>query len=187
MLLPYRSRTSGRSAQGQDRLLDPLRELGLGAQPQALSQLGRAGQRLLCLSRPPQPLLDLGQRAQRIDGEQPLSEVRLILSGVMRMVAIDLNGDGAVDLVASDRHADNGAGVVYLFDGATLPGDGSLEPSEAIGRWRGDAPDVGLGWQLDNVGDVDADGYEDLMFSTYVAPSGAGSVAYLVYGEPPVP
>jgi hypothetical protein len=121
-------------------------------------------------------------------GQAALEDVAwLTLSGVMRMVAIDLNGDGTVDLVASDRHADNGAGVVYLFDGAALPGDGSLEPSEAIGRWRGDAPDVGLGWQLDNVGDVDADGYEDLMFSTYVAPSGAGSVAYLVYGEPPVP
>jgi hypothetical protein len=121
-------------------------------------------------------------------GDSSIEDVAwLVLPGLMRLVAIDLNGDGRTDLVGANRHAAEGAGMIYLYDGASLPGDGSLEPEEAIGRWRGEAEGAELGWKLDNVGDVDADGYEDLVVASNYPPSGVGGEAYLVYGGPPTP
>ncbi len=85
----------------------------------------------------------------------------------------DLNGDGRSELAVAALDADpNGltdAGRIYVFDGAT--GSPYLRPDglgpmrfdgEAPGEYLGGEPACSCGW-IANVGDINGDGYADLM------------------------
>ncbi len=99
----------------------------------------------------------------------------------------DVNGDGYSDFLISAPYADDGgsaSGSVYLFYGSDNL-SGSVTDSDAdmvlIGETAGDY----AGWAAASAGDVDGDGYDDILIGAYQNDEGgtnAGKV-YLVYGS----
>ena len=69
------------------------------------------------------------------------------------VVAIDINGDGMIDLVVADGTASN---LSVLFGDGT----GFFEPGESIG--------VGSGPYGVAVGDLNGDGYADLVAANHI-------------------
>lgn len=98
----------------------------------------------------------------------------------------DLNGDGLGDLaigVPLDSTAGKGAGAVYiLLDVATTSG---MPLSDIAVQRTGTRTEDNAGSSLAGGGDLDNDGYDDLLVSAPIATtnvSGEGKV-YLVYGQ----
>lgn len=115
-------------------------------------------------------------------GDSLIDSVALAsITGVKQLTAVDLNGDGIRDLVGSNSSAASYAGEVYLFDGSTLPAYGTLDASEALAVWTGDANSY-FGDEVRNVGDVDGDGFEDLLVTSDPIVVGVTSEAFLMYG-----
>ncbi len=101
-------------------------------------------------------------------------------------LAGDMDGDGNGELVVSAYLADTGAqdaGAVYICDGDDLTGVRSL--SECGVRLDGELPDDLAGNSVDSGGDLDGDGFADLVIG---APGSIntthGGYAYVVYGPP---
>ena len=109
----------------------------------------------------------------------------------------DVNGDGIDDVVVGARYADRdraeGGGEAYVIFGRSDLGE-ELDLATLIdddggmlGGWRLDGA---LGFSLAGGGDVDGDGYDDLLvgepFDIAEAqnPDGLAGSAYLVFGEP---
>jgi hypothetical protein len=109
----------------------------------------------------------------------------------------DVNGDGIDDVVVGARYADRdraeGGGEAYVIFGrsdfgevldlATLiDDDGGM-----LGGWRLDGA---LGFSLAGGGDIDGDGYDDLLvgepfdIAEAAKPDGLAGSAYLIFGEP---
>jgi len=92
------------------------------------------------------------------------------------IVVMDINGDSIFDLVASNRGA--GRAVVYF---------GPLEDSQTIDAWMNSyyLPTLSFGHSLANAGDVNGDGWEDLIIGSpgdrYSTVYGA---AYIFFGGP---
>ncbi len=89
------------------------------------------------------------------------------------MVSADVNGDAYDDLVVGAPGALDGAGSLYVFHGSAS----GLSSSPDL-QIDGGAADDALGTSLDRAGDVDADGYDDLI----VGAPGA-DVAYVFVGS----
>ena len=122
------------------------------------------------------------------------------LSGFSLSSAGDVNGDGYDDLIIgafrADPNGDSLAGETYVvYGGASAPGtDGVLDLSDLDGS-NGfiltgiDAEDYS-GWSVSSAGDVNGDGYDDLIIGAYRAdPNGdfnAGET-YIVYGGASAP
>ena len=112
----------------------------------------------------------------------------------------DVNGDGYDDLIIGARDADlNGdsnAGETYIvYGGASAPGTGGRFNLSMLNGTNGfiltgiDAGDQS-GWSVSSAGDVNGDGYDDLIIGAISADpngdSGAGET-YLVYGGASAP
>ena len=96
--------------------------------------------------------------AIRIVGWQPASEFGNGVAGVG-----DVNGDGYDDVVisaANYTHRFLYEGAVFLY----LGGPGGLSPRPAWAAYGG-ARDAWLGWLFSRTGDVNGDGYDDLLVS----------------------
>jgi hypothetical protein len=99
-------------------------------------------------------------------------------------MAGDVNGDGNDDLIIGAYRDDTlilNGGTSYLFLG---PLDGTLEMSAADGVYRGTSLGEESGNAVNGVGDLDNDGFDDLIIGTYLYDGGepdAGG-AYLLYG-----
>ncbi len=99
----------------------------------------------------------------------------------------DFNGDGYDDLVLgamyNDRAGEN-AGAAYIFFGGHEL-DGVMDATQADVVLLGEGADDFTGWAVAGAGDVDGDGFDDVLISTYGGPLGTGG-AYLVRGGPSV-
>ena len=96
----------------------------------------------------------------------------------------DLNGDGLAEVAAGAPWQDAGgssSGAVYVVSAPS--GDKSLGLSDLtiIGEASGDQ----AGWSVDGAGDVDGDGFDDLIIGAYQsdAAATAAGAAYVVYGS----
>ncbi len=128
--------------------------------------------------------VDLADADATFEGIQSLAE-----SGRSVSTAGDLDNDGEDDLLIGSPFFDGiikgDIGETYLFYGSDAAGyfDGSIDLSDADARILGaDASDVSA-WSVAGVGDVNADGYDDLVIGV---PGRIGvsdcKGAYLLYG-----
>jgi hypothetical protein len=104
----------------------------------------------------------------------------------------DVDGDGLTDVVVGDYRGDGSsfvfAGLAWVFSGA----DGSV-----IWSLEGEQDDAQFGYEVDGVGDVDLDGYDDFMVGsprlvdslgdpagkTYVYSGGTGTLLFSHPGD----
>ena len=107
----------------------------------------------------------------------------------------DVNGDGYDDLIIGAYGADNGAGETYIiYGGASAPGTGgrfNLSDLDGTNGFILNGIDGGdsSGWSVSSAGDVNGDGYDDLIIGAHRAdPNGDSSgETYLVYGGASAP
>ncbi len=97
-------------------------------------------------------------------------------------LAKDVNGDGNPDVIAGAAGEANGglllAGAAYLFLGT---GSGVGLPTTPSSKVFGDAPDTFLGFKVAGVGDVNCDGYDDVVAASSIFGGGNGRV-WVYYG-----
>lgn len=104
----------------------------------------------------------------------------------------DVNNDGYADVLIGNEDAAGGAGeVILLYGSPTLisPGGGwtpSTIPAERIVRIRGAAAGDFAGANVAGAGDVDGDGFSDLLIAAPGAAGGRGET-YLLYGGGQLP
>ncbi len=128
------------------------------------------------------------------EGELPLEESALArfyaeqegdCAGNSLAAGEDIDGDGVPDMLLGAPWADvpeESDGAAYLVKG---PRQGDLCLEQADACYRGSDGER-LGRAVANAGDVDADGYEDILVGTYSADHNGSSsgAAYLVLGGP---
>jgi len=129
-------------------------------------------------------LTDLGPRGVRFAGRNFGWDV----AG-----AGDVNRDGFDDiLIGANGNTDDELGHVYLIYGsADLPPDITMSDVPTLGvDFSGTIIDDGFGLFVAGPGDVNGDGYDDMLMSAWNAsPNGIqeAGIAYLVYGGPSLP
>lgn len=103
----------------------------------------------------------------------------------------DVDGDGFDDLLVSAVRTSPGspsraqAGTVYVIFGSAAPNDLTLGDLDAAGtgfRVLGAQPNDLLGRSVAGAGDVNADGYADILVSS--VPDGSAGKTYVIYGGP---
>jgi len=101
----------------------------------------------------------------------------------------DVNGDGRADLIVGAHRAGASAGVASLFLGP-LDSAAALTFESADATMRGEHLNGWLGAAVDGAGDVDGDGYDDLIVGAYGEDASGlgfyegGGAAYLLSGGP---
>ena len=116
-------------------------------------------------------------------------------SGISVSSAGDVNGDGYDDLIVgafrADPNGNRNAGETYIiYGGASAPGTNGVLDLGALDGTNGfiltgiDADDQ-FGWSVSSAGDVNGDGYDDLIIGARFADPNGDSQAgetYIVYG-----
>ena len=103
----------------------------------------------------------------------------------------DFNGDGYDDFIVGAYHADaNGAdsGASYLVFGKATGFDADFDVSTLDGtngfRLNGEAADQESGRAVRSAGDVNGDGFDDLVISSHGGPNGPkAGAAHVVFGK----
>ena len=95
----------------------------------------------------------------------------------------DTNGDGYADVIVGARANTSGgagAGAAYIVNG---PFSGDLDLAAADAKMVGEESNDTAGVSVAGAGDVDADGFGDVVIGAWSADGGTGpGAAYLVYG-----
>jgi hypothetical protein len=140
-------------------------------------------------------LASLGTAGIRIEGAEWYGVLGNAVSS-----AGDVNGDGFDDLIVGAKFADgyqnakSSAGESYvIFGGPSLPSTIDLTTPGAAGItiFGADVSDVS-GWSVSGAGDVNGDGFDDLIIGAIYADgkgntkSGAGE-SYVIFGGPSLP
>ena len=110
-------------------------------------------------------------------GVEPGARVGESISG-----AGDVNGDGLDDLLLGDRWEDEDTPLVdaaYLVLG---PVSGTFDLSFADAKLEGEHEVDEAGWSVAGAGDVNADGYDDVLVGTGLRLVGSHGTAYLLHG-----
>ena len=91
----------------------------------------------------------------------------------------DVDGDGHADLLVGAVGEASGGGAVYLLQG---PVTGSIDLAPADAKWIGQGH---AGWSMAGVGDLDADGLDDLLLGDPLDDSNGidAGAAWLVLGS----
>jgi hypothetical protein len=133
----------------------------------------------------------------RVEGiPDTLGEADAFLSSVEKdgylgisMALFDANGDGFNDVVLGDFSPYNERGAIYIFHGGPS-GISSRTTADAdvtiIGESTGQFTNECFGWSLNGGGDVNGDGYSDLIIAAYhndINGDNSGA-AYIFYGGP---
>jgi hypothetical protein len=100
----------------------------------------------------------------------------------------DMNGDGIDDIALGSIGSDSGAGAVYVIFGRTeWPAAISLPPALGEGfSVHGFAPDSSLGHSISTAGDVNGDGFADMIIGSPESDGPHGSFsgeAYVIFGS----
>ncbi|MBC7987318.1 MAG: FG-GAP repeat protein [Sphingomonadaceae bacterium] len=125
-----------------------------------------------------------GTNGFRIDGIDPNDR-----SGRSVASAGDVNGDGFDDIIIGAFGADSGAGESYIVFGKAGGFAASLDPASLDGSngFRLDGIDAGdySGFSVASAGDVNGDGFDDVIIGAYLAdPVGLSEgESYVVFGR----
>ncbi len=93
----------------------------------------------------------------------------------------DVNGDGFADMIIGAPYESGSRGMVYLiFGNRSMQLDTPI--SVANVTFRGISLNDQAGYSIAGAGDVNGDGYADILIGAYNAHEGNGS-AYLIYGD----
>ena len=122
---------------------------------------------------------DLSSADAKYDGET-IGDV----AGYSVAGAGDVNGDGYDDMLIGARSYNPGAatntGRTYLVLGSSSPGDTLLSDASVV-KYTGESSDDYAGYSVAGAGDVNGDGYSDLLIGAYTYSTNFGR-AYLVLG-----
>ena len=127
-------------------------------------------------------MFDLSLADAKFVGEADCDTAGWSVSG-----AGDVNQDGLDDVIIGAINNDAGgidsAGAAYLIYGSASGLTGTMSLSVANAKFLGETTLKLTGWSVSNAGDIDQDGFDDLIIS---APLDLGSsnrgAAYLFYG-----
>ncbi|MFA6027754.1 MAG: integrin alpha, partial [Patescibacteria group bacterium] len=109
-------------------------------------------------------------------------------AGTSLSSAGDINNDGYNDILVGARYNDDGgsnAGAVYLIYGQSTPYTGTISLADADAELTGEAAGDYIGWSVSSAGDVNNDGYDDILIGA-TNDDGGGSnagAAYFIYGQ----
>ena len=95
----------------------------------------------------------------------------------------DVNRDGYADLIIGAPRANSYAGISYVIYGSSFLVNidlANLSPSQGFQIYGTNSGDQS-GWSVGGAGDVNNDGYEDVIIGAPYANNGAG-ISYVVYG-----
>ena len=98
----------------------------------------------------------------------------------------DVDVDGFGDLLVGaqvNNYGGAAAGAAYLVLGSTTPGDLDLGAADA--QYTGEAADNRAGRSVSTAGDVDGDGFDDLLIGAFGNADGGyyAGAAYLILGS----
>jgi len=95
-----------------------------------------------------------------------------------------VNGDNYADIVVGADDAGGGRGAAYIYYGS-VSFSGNKTPADADVTITGGADDSELGNSVSSAGDVNGDGYADVIIGDYEAIFGTGR-AYIYFGGSPM-
>ncbi|MGE5178806.1 MAG: integrin alpha, partial [Bacteroidota bacterium] len=132
--------------------------------------------------------VDAGAAYVYYGGATPNAVPDLILTGTLpgdgfgKTVATagDVNGDGFADVIVGALNANGSTGAAYLYYG----GPGADQVPDFV--FYGAAPSDYFGYSVGTAGDVNGDGYSDVIVGAYGSSAGVsqGGCAYVYYGGP---
>ncbi|MEM6548753.1 MAG: hypothetical protein AAF713_13535 [Pseudomonadota bacterium] len=129
---------------------------------------------------------DTAAQASGSRGFRILGEASQDFAGGSVAGAGDFNGDGFNDIVVGASFADGASpasGAAYLVFGARTPGTIDLATSgrQSVLKINGLVPGDGVGVSVDGAGDVNGDGFDDVIVGTRL--NGGIGAAYVVFGR----
>ena len=103
----------------------------------------------------------------------------------------DINGDGFTDIIIGARYHNNRAGRSYVVFGGSKVGSQGLLPLSSLNgangfKLDGEAIEDNSGCSVSTAGDINADGYTDVLIGAFYHPygnSGGPGRSYVVFGS----